>query len=625
MNFSCAICGKSYERRDLRERHRRRCEKSLDKVRSPRRKSCNSCARSKVKCDLQVPACQRCKDRQTDCAYPADSTTNISQWRGDMIMPLPTTSGSLIASPNTTASTDTAAVNSQLGDVSSYMEPILIDDGMNVDWDIGLSDGSTMDFWNTRAWNLTPAEMEALSTNTVHEVPSSSNSIHPETTPDTTASQQLLNPDFLSRVAADYHMPSVDDASPNGRSQSPISTMQSNPSPGAETQYADSVRVTRSSGQNQMANGSSSMGMHAATDLHRARFRVPDTPTIRRFESSVSSTAGSPAHQPSRNVSRRASSHATDPFPSPQSCSSSPPAVALEAIQSGGPFSVTEIMKVICDYPKQMLRPNFWSPFVHHRHYRCSQGGLAEPIAIALCCVSANQQFAESSLSFLCNLINTQRQRLVDEFPTKSENLEDAMAALHAMCIYQIETILVFRSQKSGKPQLSSAELHQHFLLQMTRRLCQKHMNCVTLKDNNAIDWHAWALAETLRRTTFLVNMVNELSYHAKALELVYYEPLNPSLVLDMPLPAPDSMWHALNENDWADARDATGWTGPGVLTLRDAITRYDKGGSVVDGCSLSQGGKQDNIQPISNLIISSAKHIGQQSQQFSEKPFKVN
>ena len=100
---------------------------------------------------------------------------------------------------------------------------------------------------------------------------------------------------------------------------------------------------------------------------------------------------------------------------------------------------------IICDYPKQILRPTFWPPFVHHRHYRCSQGGLAEPIAIALCCVSANLQSVESSLPFVRKMIENEREGLVNDFPLKSENLEDALSALHAMCIYQIETILAFR------------------------------------------------------------------------------------------------------------------------------------------------------------------------------------
>ena len=218
-------------------------------------------------------------------------------------------------------------------------------------------------------------------------------------------------------------------------------------------------------------------------------------------------------------------------------------------------------MRAVCNYPKQMLRPKFWSPLVHHRHHRRSQGGIAELIAIALCCVSVNQQSAESSFPFLCNLIKTDRERLVKEFPSKSESIKDAMAALHAMCIHQFEIILGFRSQKPVKSQLSSAELHHHFLLQMTRRLRQKRLKNLSSKDNTAVKWQTWTAMETMRRTAFLVKMVNERSYHAKELDLVYYDPLHPWSVMDMPLPASEIMWRALNEREWAAARDASGWT----------------------------------------------------------------
>lgn len=292
---------------------------------------------------------------------------------------------------------------------------------------------------------------------------------------------------------------------------------------------------------------------------------------------------------------------------SPSGLSTSQPSRTVP-IQFTKLLSVDEITTVICHYPNQLLRETFWSPFAHHRHYRCSQGGLAEPIAVALCCVSANKQCVESSLSFVCKMINDERERLVNEFPTKSENLEDALAALHAMCIYQIETILVTQSQKSIEQKISSAQLYHHFLLKMTRRLCQEHFERASLKDDTASEWHSWTIAETLRRTSFLVSMVNELSYHINSINRVYYESLHESLVMDMPLPAPDSMWRALNEVEWRAARDSTGWTGNGVMTLRSAMDKLDAAAGSEK--SESQLGRPDNIQQISNLIISSARNL---------------
>ncbi|KAL9593696.1 MAG: hypothetical protein Q9219_007429 [cf. Caloplaca sp. 3 TL-2023] len=617
--FSCALCGKTFERRDLRERHRRRCEKSLDKVRSHKRKSCNLCARSKVKCDLQTPTCQRCLDRHTECEYPTESSSAaISHWHENVVVPVSAASGSFTTSPDDLLSTDFAITNGQLETAPGQLEPMIGDGDMHIDWATGLNNGNPLEFWNTRAWNLTPAEMEALAANAVPKVHSPSNMAIQEAVSNATIGQQIGDSDFLASLGADFQLGSVDGAVPLRESSSPNPAPHSILSPALERRSASRNRDGNSTGKRPKINHSSNTETHLPRNQQAPRTGVSDVPALQRPRTFVSSITGSPVARTLPDESRRASPKSPDVLSTCPSCSSSPPSMTLETMHSSRSFSINEVMTVICDYPKQLLRPNFWSPFVHHRHYRCSQGGLAEPIAIALCCVSANQQYAESSLPFLCNLISTERERLVKEFPSKLETIEDAMAALHAMCIYQIETILVFRSRKSVKPQLSSAELHHHFLLQMTRRLCQRHLESLSSKDNTAVEWQTWTTMETLRRTTFLVNMVNELSYHTKGLNLVYYDPLHPSLVLDMPLPAPDSMWRALNEREWAAARDSSGWTGANILSLRESMELNTEAASA-DERILGNRGEDHKYQPISNLIISSARHIQQQSQQSLE------
>ncbi|KAH9858511.1 fungal-specific transcription factor domain-containing protein [Lenzites betulinus] len=63
----CDRCNAQFTRSDLLSRHRRTCCDSSLANRS-RRKSCQSCAESKVKCDLQRP-CSRCKTKKRDCIY----------------------------------------------------------------------------------------------------------------------------------------------------------------------------------------------------------------------------------------------------------------------------------------------------------------------------------------------------------------------------------------------------------------------------------------------------------------------------------------------------------------------------------------------------------------------------
>ncbi|KAL8991357.1 MAG: hypothetical protein Q9177_000198 [Variospora cf. flavescens] len=618
LNFSCAICSKSFDRRDLRERHRRRCEKSFDKGRSHKKKSCNLCARSKVKCDLGLPACQRCIDRHTKCEYPQDSTTAaVPQWHESITASVRNPFDSYPILPHNLLTPDLAIANTQPGTAPDYVEQAVADEEMNKDWEVGLHDGTITDFWNSSAWNLTPMEMEALSTNTMIQVPSTADVLLPETVPRDAAGGRFEDSGHPIGMTIELQSGSVNVADPNEKPRSPSSAQQSGSDSISETLPANINRKRNRKGDNQKIGASSTAESHVSRHVHVSNPSVSDSPSRRLLNPPISTMASSLTALSSPDASRRTSpgaSNESSEVDSPRGSASSPRSVVSLGTQNTQLFGVSEIMKVICDYPKQMLRSNFWSPFVHHRHYRCSKGGLAEPIAIALCCVSANLQSVESSLPFLCKTINAERDRLVAGFSTKSESLDDAMAALHAMCIYQIETILVFRSHKAAKQQISSGELYHHFLLKMTRRLCQEHMERTSLKDTTAVNWYTWTIAESLRRTTFLVNMVNELSYHTNALNPAYYEPLDPSLVLGLPLPAPETMWRALNEREWAVARDDSGWAGAGVCTLRDLTDRLESGPFSADEGSPSQGSRwHNNIQQISNLIISSARHLKQQ------------
>ncbi|KAF8996539.1 fungal-specific transcription factor domain-containing protein [Cyathus striatus] len=66
----CNICGAEFTRSDLLTRHKRTCGDSRNANRS-RRKSCQACAESKVKCNLQYP-CSKCTSRGRECIFIND-------------------------------------------------------------------------------------------------------------------------------------------------------------------------------------------------------------------------------------------------------------------------------------------------------------------------------------------------------------------------------------------------------------------------------------------------------------------------------------------------------------------------------------------------------------------------
>ncbi|OAQ59104.1 fungal zn(2)-Cys(6) binuclear cluster domain-containing protein [Pochonia chlamydosporia 170] len=65
----CNICLKQFRRGDLRNRHRRRCEKSIGKIMPTKKRSCERCISFKVKCDHEKPSCGRCLGRSVPCEY----------------------------------------------------------------------------------------------------------------------------------------------------------------------------------------------------------------------------------------------------------------------------------------------------------------------------------------------------------------------------------------------------------------------------------------------------------------------------------------------------------------------------------------------------------------------------
>lgn len=109
---------------------------------------------------------------------------------------------------------------------------------------------------------------------------------------------------------------------------------------------------------------------------------------------------------------------------------------------------------------------------------------MAEPLGIALACVSAYSSSVESSFEFVDNMINSQRERLLREFNHYSDRPETCLAALHAVCVYQILGLFGGSSVESPKSGHSTpfkdagerrredsgkiAELHSSFLLKVS-------------------------------------------------------------------------------------------------------------------------------------------------------------
>ncbi|SJX66010.1 uncharacterized protein SRS1_13452 [Sporisorium reilianum f. sp. reilianum] len=86
--FPCPNCGKVFARDDLLRRHLAREARALAQPSFDRQKSCYECARSKARCDLEVPTCGRCRARGKQCNYaPRSGNPNVRKARNAGTLP----------------------------------------------------------------------------------------------------------------------------------------------------------------------------------------------------------------------------------------------------------------------------------------------------------------------------------------------------------------------------------------------------------------------------------------------------------------------------------------------------------------------------------------------------------
>ncbi|KAJ5422175.1 hypothetical protein N7491_010620 [Penicillium cf. griseofulvum] len=286
-----------------------------------------------------------------------------------------------------------------------------------------------------------------------------------------------------------------------------------------------------------------------------------------------------------------------------------------------------EILDHLREYPSLILDRDFWSPFIHHRLYRCSLGGMAPPMADALACVGAYASTAGSGSGFVDRMISQEREKLVRNFHSYTDTPEFCLAAMHAVIIYQIMGLFgdSFLPAAVKKPVFSNgseerrleferdAELYSSFLLKMTRRLANVHSEALQIHHGDETDWNRWKFMESLRRNFFFVHAINIMESKARKLNESYFEPLNDNMILSLPLPAPERMWRACSVEEWMLARAQTlgrsaHGSGESTRTLGNALQAVRAG--TVDVASLL---------PLTRMILASAIISPQGLHRFSE------
>jgi hypothetical protein len=102
----------------------------------------------------------------------------------------------------------------------------------------------------------------------------------------------------------------------------------------------------------------------------------------------------------------------------------------------------------------------------------------------------------------------------------------------------------------------------------MARKLVRSHLRLES--PQSAVDeshFRQWILHETIRRTIFVVNVINTLSCRMGKQDAYFYEALDDNLISSLPLPAPDSLWKANDLREWSRAKQKFGGKEHGVAS----------------------------------------------------------
>ncbi|KAL3493925.1 hypothetical protein BJX62DRAFT_234781 [Aspergillus germanicus] len=653
--FACQECGKVFERKEYRDKHYRRCLRAANEPRQTRQRSCVSCVASKLGCDQRLPTCSRCALRGRRCQYATatgtksnvNSRTEQQHHRDESSLSGPEElvqhepdyhyddslgrdlepdprlgvgdeDSEMDLNPNGALSRNSAAANGHgVGDGNGSWQMNSSINNANTAGhqspDRSLKDVNMMSDWLRQS---PPQQGFLLNNDSTYRWPSRSPSLAMgEATsiqPEWDESFQFgmmgmgndMNFDLLGSLGVLPPRSTVPSVTPAPR---PSMSSRRNTEPAPPLPQA-----TQQAPQQQQQQSNTLSTPHQEQTLRDY------IPTSYAQQSTTTALLTQPVHQ------------LTSPI------STSPPSTSC-------PFakltSDLDTIDIICSYPRLMLRPGIYPPFVHHKIYPCAEGEILEPLAKAFCCVGAFYASVKTSEGFVYQLMNNESRRLVNGFQLWSTSDHSMLAAVHAMAIYQI--LGFFTSTNPEQTRL--AELQQLFFLKMVRKLISTHLpprpnassssssspqSNGTASDETIFgtDWRKWLITETIRRTVFLANTINTLSYRTQKQNPYYYEALDDDAVLNMLLPAPMSVWKASSEEEWLAARGSLSVEerGRSKMTVRMVLDQVSgqstgAGSGTGAGAGGGRGGRKardkerervnfEELDEFTRVVISTAK-----------------
>ncbi|KAH7303892.1 hypothetical protein BKA65DRAFT_521566 [Rhexocercosporidium sp. MPI-PUGE-AT-0058] len=527
---TCGVCCKAFTRKDLRDRHQRRCIARIGQPRSSRQKSCARCVASKLKCDLSQPACWRCCTRRppAPCIYPTKSSTAAAANNDD--------SGTIDLYLFPQAMLDDAASGTLVTSTSLHPETLL-------------------------THSLTTSGDNSCDFDDYHDLFGSSWPIPPSVS-------SQIDVRHLWAIGNNTAAPAV-----VFEDQSTRSSISSDPTTATSAQMSQAVEYPQASSRDTAQTSPDPLHLDQTVewldDVHRSGSLVAAPQVVDRDTQNSHSYSGQ--------------GYGSTENPAPKF------------------MGTKEMLDSLRSYPINMLQKDYNPPFLHHTLYRCSEGGLDEWVAVALCCVGAMKTVTEKSAGFVGNMISQQRDALVAGFHS-TKSLTSRLAAIHAVHIYQLLGLL-FSECYIARRQIKEAEMNHSFFLKIVRWTTQEYVRQHGSLSANQENWKEWCEAETLRRTLLVVHVSNLLGICFETHNKFFYEPLDDALIDSLWIPAPDIVWEAINEQEWKKAKKTAGYSTCDRPTVSALLEQYHSGddGVYFDGAVQ----RFEDLPELTRLVLS--------------------
>ncbi|KAK4120364.1 hypothetical protein N657DRAFT_602987 [Parathielavia appendiculata] len=654
--WRCANCPREFAQKEYRYKHQQRCIQASNRPKHSKQKSCVACAASKLRCDLGTPSCSRCLSRGKPCQYislssaqksgPDRPENHVLGTTRDLYLPDITDDFGRVRSQaiSLIGSDNAADVNTRDAEIVA---------GLEIDFNMRASTNSTQ---QGAANNTNPQSQQRLQrrastlrdaaeTITNWPMDANFNGVQVPNPSETPKQGSITGTSLTSPGGPSLTSPGWSRIQPFGvgaagsrggssssrwhldndswASRSPLLTSEIHFGTDMEDDF---LRHTPAMSTNNDMNFDllGSMGILKRHRIDTAQLvQSPQGSAKSGLSSNAAAVsyfqqaaAGGLAPVAGTTSTAQKDQHMEDK--TLHDAVTSTTASRPSAWPTSCPFhklnSDDALVKIIRSYPRVMVRPGCYPPFVHHKLYRCGAGDIAEPLARAFCCVGAFYASVPTSEDFVYSMISEESRRLVQRFHRPPGSDSDVLAMVHAMCIYQIIGFFASTNPEHAR----ATELHHSFFLKMTRLLIRQYLQDLSPSEvNREMAWRKWIVNETIRRTVFLVNAINTLSCRVQKQGANFFEALDDDLVRNMALPASDQLWKASSAEEWLVVRDQLGpdETASGRLTVQQAIDHFfgpiQQGDSSRLRMSYAQFAQLDEF---TQLVVATAGNVDHQT-----------